>query len=622
MNKNTLLAFVLILGGFLIFSSQTYKKFYYNTILKQPVPTDTAEKQKKEEPKTADVKEQDSKTKESLKEAVFAVPDTIRKTSDTLAVTGDTIWVETDKLIFGISEIGAKVISLQTKEYRLDHVKISTEAKDKGAYVDLIPQNGRGAVGMTINNTEYDTRKFSFYDNNFGKKIRLKKGDTARLSFTTNDISGKKIEKQFVVAGDGYRIGLKISCDNLKNNRLSISWMAGIFESENNKLGMYQTEERKAHFFNGEIVQHIKLNKAGKEDPNGFYKWIGVTSKYFFIALVADTIRDADLKIIAMEEEKKDTINRKKDKTKYINYALHYQTTPQENKAEFWFYAGPSKLNDLKKENLKFEDALFPVMGWTKIFFWADAWFPPVAKFVLWLLLALYGLVKDYGVAIVMLTILSKIVTFPLTQSSMKSMNRMKDIQPKVTALRDKYKNNPKKMNEEMMALYKTEGVNPLNPGCLPMFMQMPVFIALYVVLGKAIELRGASTIITPWIKDLSSPEILFSFNALIPGFQSLLPNGIPFYGSNFAILPVINAILTFFQTKMTNKDPNQKMMIYFMPIFILMIFNNFPAGLVLYWTLQSALGLVQQVYLDKSQKKALVVSDGIYKPHRGKKAV
>jgi len=614
-NKNTLLAFMLILGGFLLFQSQTYQRFYYNKILKQPYPVDSAEKQKKEGPQNVVVKELKGGKNETINETIFAVKDSIQKPDDTLEITGDTIWVETDKLIVGISEIGAKVISLQTKEYRRDHVKTSTEAKDNGAYVDLIPKSGSGAVGMTINNTEYDTRKFSFGENNSEKKIRIKRGDTSTLSFTTNDISGKKIEKQFIVAGDGYRVGLKISCDDLKNTRLSISWLAGIFESENNKLGMYQTEERKAHYFDGENVQHVKMNKAGKEDVSGFFKWIGISSKYFFVALVADTTRDADLKIIATEETKTDTTNRKKDKTKAINYSLLYQITPQENNAEFWFYAGPSKLNDLKKEKLKFEDALFPVMGWTKIFFWSDVWFPSVAKFVLWLLLSLYGLVKDYGIAIVLLTIISKIVTFPLTQSSMKSMNRMKDIQPKVTALRNKYKSNPKKMNEEMMALYKTEGVNPLNPGCLPMFMQMPVFIALYVVLGKAIELRGASTIITPWIKDLSSPEVIFSFNSLIPG-------GIPFYGSNFAILPIINAILTFFQTKMTNKDPNQKMMIYFMPIFILMIFNNFPAGLVLYWTLQSALGLVQQVYLDKSQKKALVVSDGIYKPQRGKKAV
>jgi YidC/Oxa1 family membrane protein insertase len=150
-------------------------------------------------------------------------------------------------------------------------------------------------------------------------------------------------------------------------------------------------------------------------------------------------------------------------------------------------------------------------------------------------------------------------------------------------------------MNEEIMALYKAEGINPLNPGCLPMFLQMPVFIALFVVLQKAIELRGTATVIVPWIKDLSSPESVISLEGIFPG-------GIPLYGSSIAILPIVMALVTFIQNKMTIKDPNQKMMIYFMPIFMLVLFNNFPAGLVLYWTLSSALGLAQQYYNDRKQ--------------------
>jgi YidC/Oxa1 family membrane protein insertase len=182
----------------------------------------------------------------------------------------------------------------------------------------------------------------------------------------------------------------------------------------------------------------------------------------------------------------------------------------------------------------------------------------------------------------------------------MKSMSRMKDLQPKINALRQKHKSNSAKMNQEIMALYKKEGVNPLNPGCLPMLLQMPVFIALFIVLRKAIELRGASTILVPWIHDLSLPESLFSF-------EKILPSGIPLYGSNFALLPIIMAVLTYFQNKMTIKDPNQKMMIYFMPIFMLVLFNNFSSGLVLYWTSSSALGLIQQYYTEKRRKKTSV---------------
>jgi len=329
-----------------------------------------------------------------------------------------------------------------------------------------------------------------------------------------------------------------------------------------------------------------------------------VSSKYFFEAIVADTTRDADIKIISIEDTNHSAVNGKRGNIKLVNYSMSYQFTAQGSTASFWFYAGPSRYLDLKKYGLQFQKIMFPVLGWTKMFFWADKWFPPIAEFVLWVLLMLFKVTRDYGVSILLLTILSRIVTYPLTQSSMKSMNRMKDLQPKINAIRAKYKSNPQKMNEATMALYKAEGVNPLNPGCLPMFLQMPIFIALFVVLRKAIELRGAGTILVPWVHDLSQPESVYNFGNIIPG-------GIPMYGSNFAIIPIIMAILTYFQNKMTIKDPNQKMMIYFMPIFMLVLFNNFASGLVLYWTLSSALGLLQQYLMNRSSPQRAVAVQG-----------
>jgi YidC/Oxa1 family membrane protein insertase len=163
----------------------------------------------------------------------------------------------------------------------------------------------------------------------------------------------------------------------------------------------------------------------------------------------------------------------------------------------------------------------------------------------------------------------------------------MKDLQPKIMALRDKYKNSPQKMNEEMMALYKAEGVNPFNPGCLPMFLQMPIFLALFIVLRKAIELRGASSWVLPWVKDLSLPEALFT-----------LPFAIPIYGANVALMPIIMAALTFYQQKAAITDPNQKAIVYIMPVIMLVMFNGFPAGVVFYWTVSSAFALVQQKWM------------------------
>ena len=167
-------------------------------------------------------------------------------------------------------------------------------------------------------------------------------------------------------------------------------------------------------------------------------------------------------------------------------------------------------------------------------------------------------------------------------------------------------------MNEEVMALYKQEGINPFNPGCLPMFLQMPILFALFIVLRKAIELRGAHTVLIPWVKDLSQPESLVSL-------ANIIPNGIPMYGNNIALMPIIMAILTFVQNKMTIKDPNQKMMIYFMPIFMPVLFNNFPAGLVLYWTFSNALGILQQYLLDKSIKNNAPIAPAQILPDKRK---
>jgi YidC/Oxa1 family membrane protein insertase len=599
MNKNTILAFVLILATLAVFTSPTYQKFYYSTILKQPYPEGIAKNQNSGDSTGSAEKETAQQNTEVKKAEENKTTETITIQNDTnKTLKGDTIWIETETFIAGISEIGARIISLQMKEYRIDHVqKAKGDSVSKGnRYVELITEKSLGGAGMTINNTSYDGIRFSLENAADGKTVWVKKGDRKTLSFITRDAQGNAVQKQYLFNGEGYSIGLKVKNNLLNNSRLTISWPSGIVESEI-KSGLYQTEERKAHYFDGQNVQHIQSNKPYKEEASGFFRWVGISSKYFFVAIIADTNRDADLKIIAFEEDKMENKDGKKNKTKRINYSINYQLTEQGNEAKFCFYTGPSKVEELKKADLKFEKILFPILGWTKIFFWSDKWFPWIAEFVLWLLTVLFGFTKDYGVSILLLTILSRVVTYPLTQSSMKSMNRMKDLQPKINVLRQKHKSNPTKMNQEIMALYKKEGVNPLNPGCLPMFLQMPIFIALFVVLRKAIELRGAGTVLLPWVHDLSLPESVFSFDNLIPG-------GIPLYGSNFAVLPVVMAILTYFQNKMTIKDPNQKMMIYFMPVFMLVLFNNFPSGLVFYWTCSSALGLLQQYYTDKKRKK------------------
>ncbi|WP_118183994.1 membrane protein insertase YidC [Paraburkholderia phosphatilytica] len=212
-------------------------------------------------------------------------------------------------------------------------------------------------------------------------------------------------------------------------------------------------------------------------------------------------------------------------------------------------------------------------------------WVTIIAKPLFWLLEKIHGLVGNWGWAIVLLTLLIKAVFFPLSAASYKSMARMKEITPRMQALRERFKSDPQKMNAALMELYKTEKVNPFG-GCLPVVIQIPVFISLYWVLLSSVEMRGAPWIL--WIHDLSQQD--------------------PFF-----ILPVLMAVSMFLQTRLnpTPPDPVQAKMMMFMPIAFSVMFFFFPAGLVLYYVVNNVLSIAQQYYITrmmgKNRKKAAV---------------
>ncbi|MBU4199577.1 MAG: membrane protein insertase YidC [Verrucomicrobia bacterium] len=231
------------------------------------------------------------------------------------------------------------------------------------------------------------------------------------------------------------------------------------------------------------------------------------------------------------------------------------------------YYVGPKKYSILKRLGLHQEEVMD--FGWWK----------PVCKFLLVVLNIIYDYVPNYGIAIILLTILIRIIFWPLTHKSTESMKKMQELQPLMTELRAKYKDNPKKMQEETMGLYKKHKVNPVS-GCLPMLIQIPVFVALFVVLRSAIELRFANFL---WISDLSEPENLLA---------GILP-----YPLN--ILPIFMAVTMAWQQKLTptSGDPNQqKMMLIFMPVMMLVMFYKMPSALVLYWSANQVIMIAQML--------------------------
>ena len=222
----------------------------------------------------------------------------------------------------------------------------------------------------------------------------------------------------------------------------------------------------------------------------------------------------------------------------------------------------------------------------------------PISKGVLYSLTRMHDYIPNYGVVLIIFSLLVKILVYPLTKKSYQSTSAMQEIQPEVNKLREKFKNNPQKLNQATMELYKKKGVNPLGT-CFPMLLQMPLLFALFTVFRSTIELRGEPFVF--WIKDLSAPDVLF-----------YLPFKIPLYGNYVCALPILMALSMYAQQKMMQPNnatgpqaDQQKMMQYFMMGFFFLLFNSFPSGLNLYYTLFNILTIAQQK-LTKNEKAAI----------------
>jgi YidC/Oxa1 family membrane protein insertase len=256
------------------------------------------------------------------------------------------------------------------------------------------------------------------------------------------------------------------------------------------------------------------------------------------------------------------------------------------------YLIGPKKYSTLKESGYHMEKVMeFETIGAFSFMNWL---MEPSRRALLWTLNLFDGIFRNYGIAIIMLTLLVRILFWPLTHKSTESMKRMQEIQPEIKALQAKYgKSNPQKLQQETMKLYKEKNVNPMG-GCLPMFVQIPVFIALFTVLRNAIELRYSGFL---WIADLSQPENLFAGH-------------VPFVGS-LNILPILMSVSMIWQQKLSSpgtaatpeQQQQQKMMMFMMPIMMLFFFYSMPSGLVLYWTTSNLL-MIGQTGLRNLKKK------------------
>jgi YidC/Oxa1 family membrane protein insertase len=242
------------------------------------------------------------------------------------------------------------------------------------------------------------------------------------------------------------------------------------------------------------------------------------------------------------------------------------------------YYVGPKEMASLRPLGHRQAEIMdFGMFRW-------------VCEGLLWALVTLYKLIPNYGVAIILLTLIVRVVFWPLTHKGTESMKRMQEIQPKLNELKEKFKDKPQKLQQETMAMYREHKINPLG-GCLPMLIQIPVFFALYNVLRSGIEMRFAPFL---WIPDLSAPEGLLA--GVLPG------------GWTLNILPLLMAATQAWQQHLTptGGDPAQQKMMMFMPLIMLMFLYSMPSALVLYWTANQVLMIIQLLRQKRMAKAAV----------------
>jgi YidC/Oxa1 family membrane protein insertase len=399
------------------------------------------------------------------------------------------------------------------------------------------------------------------------------KGDA--ISFTAEDPGYIRVVKRFVLEAGKNTIKSEVAITNLspakQNFNYTLICPSGMEEYGQKSSGVYL--EANADI-DGKIEK--KNSVKGIWEKKGALAWVGEKNLYFALA-VKPLSQD---KIVGMSGD------RQKGLKTWIRTGDFLIGPGETKKEEYTIYAGSLETESLKK-------------GWEGLEQLLDyGWFGGISKGLVFLLRFFHKGAHNWGLAIIILTLVINVITFPLTRKSFVSMQKMKQIQPHMQKLKDLHKDNPQKLNKEMVELYKQYNINPLG-GCLPMLLQIPIFIALYQALIHSLELRGASFL---WIKDLAKPDALG------------LPFALPFLGNALNILPLLMIVMMFLQQKVSagsagemspEQAQQQKMMMYLMPAIFGFMFYSMPSGLVLYWLTNTVLMTGEQFMLNKKMAKA-----------------
>ncbi len=472
------------------------------------------------------VKEQPETVKKEEPQKEPAKPATLPSPVLPVSSEGKEVKIETDLYSATISSIGGAIKKWELKKYKDKEGMAVILQKGQSIYPPL-------SIGAQ-NNFTLSSVNFSLT----GRDIKLDKSapkGSIVFEYATPEYS---IRRTYTFYYDSYKSDLKDEVAGLPEYWITVGTDFGIHDKKDTSahLGPILLKDADRIELDAKKLKESKSYKGG-------LKWIAQEDKYFFSAIVPLNQMDE-----AMAWKVQDVP------------VIAFKGKPGVN--SFLIYAGPKEHDRLKGLNIGLEHII------------DFGFFSIISRPLFWLLKFFYKFIGNYGWAIILLTIITRIPFIPLINKSQASMRKMQEIQPKMNEIREKYKKDPQKMQKETMELYKKYKVNPLG-GCLPMLLQIPVFFALYKILSIAIELRGAPFML--WINDLSIKD--------------------PYY-----ILPIVMGITMVIQQKMTpsSADPKQQKIMMFMPVIFTFMFLNFASGLVLYWLVNNILSIVQQFYVNR----------------------
>lgn len=474
---------------------------------------------------------------------------------------GRDIAVETNLYSGVISETGGGIKSFKLKKYR-EQIAPQSDPKElikTGSPRDLPLFFSWGVEPQKAGVPVYQADKDKLQVAGSGKSITLQ----SQLP------SGLELTRTMTFSEDDYLINLTV---DVRNTSTEHQLQGAPFLALTNKP--FTENDANTFVFKGpalltngalEEIKPDDLQKGG-QTRKGKATWVAYEDTYFMTCIIPDASSQESIHFSMTGDDAVSTV---------VTGDVVILPPQSQKRYSYTIYFGPKEIRTLKAAGHDLEKIV------------NFGWFDILAKPMLYLLNFLNGFLHNYGLAIILVTIIIKGLFWPIAHKGMKSMKTLQKLQPKMAKLREKYGNDKERLNREMIQLYQTYKVNPMG-GCLPMLLQIPVFFALYKVLLQTIELRHAPFML--WITDLSAPDRLYI------GFDIPMLGGIP-------VLTLLMGASMFFQQKMTPStlDPTQAKIMMFLPVVFTFMFLNFASGLVLYWFVNNLLSMAQQYVINKA---------------------